>query len=81
MLNNVVQNNLAELWSLLNFLMPDIFENLEDFESWFNFDDLGAEGNENKILDKEAESSIISNLHQILKPFLLRRVKNEGWLL
>ncbi|KAJ3413204.1 hypothetical protein HDV05_008338 [Chytridiales sp. JEL 0842] len=71
-----LQNNLAELWSLLNFLMPDIFENLEDFESWFNFDDLEA-GAENKILDKESEEQVVSKLHQILKPFLLRRVKSE----
>lgn len=32
-----LQNNLAELWSLLNFLVPTIFNNIEDFESWFDF--------------------------------------------
>ena len=26
-----------ELWSLLNFLIPDIFEDADEFESWFNF--------------------------------------------
>jgi len=26
------QNNLAELWSLLNFLLPDIFDDLESFQ-------------------------------------------------
>lgn len=30
-----LQNNLAELWSLLNFILPDIFSSLEEFESWF----------------------------------------------
>jgi len=29
-----LQNNLAELWSLLNFILPDIFASLEEFESW-----------------------------------------------
>ena len=29
-----VQNNLAELWSLLNFILPDIFEDLEAFQEW-----------------------------------------------
>lgn len=29
-----LQNNLAELWSLLNFILPDIFSSLEEFESW-----------------------------------------------
>ncbi|KAJ3108454.1 hypothetical protein HDU97_001161 [Phlyctochytrium planicorne] len=71
-----LQNNLAELWSLLNFLMPDIFKNLEDFEGWFDFDELN-EGDDRKILDKEAKESVVTNLHQILKPFLLRRVKTE----
>ncbi|MCI49728.1 ATP-dependent DNA helicase DDM1-like, partial [Trifolium medium] len=27
-----LQNNLAELWSLLNFILPDIFSSLEEFE-------------------------------------------------
>ena len=31
-----LQNNLKELWALLNFLLPDIFESSDDFESWFN---------------------------------------------
>jgi hypothetical protein len=31
-----LQNNLSELWSLLNYLLPDIFSNLADFESWFD---------------------------------------------
>lgn len=29
-----LQNNLAELWSLLNFILPDIFSSHEEFESW-----------------------------------------------
>lgn len=31
-----LQNNLSELWSLLNYLLPEIFSNLADFESWFD---------------------------------------------
>ncbi|KAJ3327951.1 hypothetical protein HDU76_010850 [Blyttiomyces sp. JEL0837] len=72
-----LQNNLAELWSLLNFLMPDIFENIEDFESWFNFEELKDDDNSTKLLDKPATASIVSSLHEILKPFLLRRIKTE----
>jgi ATP-dependent DNA helicase len=30
----VLQNNLAELWSLLNFILPNIFDNLESFQKW-----------------------------------------------
>ena len=32
-----LQNNLGELWSLLNFLLPDVFTSLKDFEDWFDF--------------------------------------------
>lgn len=33
----VPQNNLQELWSLLNFILPDVFSNVEDFNEWFDF--------------------------------------------
>ena len=29
-----VQNNLEELWSLLNFLLPSVFNSAEDFQDW-----------------------------------------------
>jgi SWI/SNF-related matrix-associated actin-dependent regulator of chromatin subfamily A member 5 len=31
-----LQNNLHELWALLNFLLPDVFQSSEDFDEWFN---------------------------------------------
>ena len=31
-----LQNNLSELWALLNFLLPKIFNSCDDFEKWFN---------------------------------------------
>eukprot|EP01121_Diplochlamys_sp_Union-15-3_P012282 TRINITY_DN3655_c0_g2_i1.p1 TRINITY_DN3655_c0_g2~~TRINITY_DN3655_c0_g2_i1.p1 ORF type:complete len:283 (+),score=49.62 TRINITY_DN3655_c0_g2_i1:42-890(+) len=31
-----LQNNLSELWSLLNFILPDIFDSVENFQSWYN---------------------------------------------
>lgn len=30
-----LQNNLHELWSLLNFLMPDVFQSADLFDSYF----------------------------------------------
>ncbi|KAE8708802.1 hypothetical protein F3Y22_tig00110332pilonHSYRG00258 [Hibiscus syriacus] len=30
-----LQNNLHELWSLLNFLLPEIFSSAETFDEWF----------------------------------------------
>lgn len=31
-----LQNNLHELWSLLNFILPDIFDSSELFDTWFS---------------------------------------------
>ncbi|KAK9459633.1 SNF2 family N-terminal domain-containing protein [Lipomyces oligophaga] len=72
-----LQNNLAELWSLLNFLLPDIFHDLELFQSWFDFSALNRENGTQEILDSETKNQLVSNLHAILKPFLLRRVKSD----
>ncbi|KAL8751959.1 MAG: hypothetical protein Q9184_005891 [Pyrenodesmia sp. 2 TL-2023] len=72
-----LQNNLSELWSLLNFLIPEAFSDLEQFETVFNFSDAqDKDGNEN-VLKQTKKKEIIDSLHAILKPFLLRRVKAD----
>jgi hypothetical protein len=30
-----MQNNLGELWALLNFLLPTLFNSLDAFNEWF----------------------------------------------
>ena len=72
-----LQNNLAELWSLLNFLMPEVFDTLENFESFFDFSAVLEKGGHKQIIEKEAKSNLVASLHAILKPFLLRRVKAD----
>lgn len=69
-----LQNNLHELWSLLNFLLPDLFNSSADFDEWFK---LGAEEglSENDIEKKNVK--MVQQLHKILKPFILRRTKIE----
>ena len=42
-----LQNNLHELWSLLNFLLPDVFGSSEAFDRWF---DLQSDDEEAKKL-------------------------------
>lgn len=69
-----LQNNLAELWSLLNFLLPEVFDDLKSFESWFDIDTLGEA---DSMVVAEREQNILSMLHQILTPFLLRRLKSD----
>ncbi|XP_038074783.1 lymphocyte-specific helicase-like isoform X1 [Patiria miniata] len=72
-----LQNNLAELWSMLNFLLPEVFDDLKTFESWFDFSTLTKQGGDEAIVAKEREQHIVSMLHQILSPFLLRRLKSD----
>ena len=52
-----------ELWSLLNFLLPDVFAKADDFDSFFSLDGDG---------DKRA---VMKSLHAVIRPFLLRRMK------
>ncbi|XP_068955376.1 lymphoid-specific helicase [Petaurus breviceps papuanus] len=70
-----LQNNLAELWSLLNFLLPDVFDDLKSFESWFDINSLTEIAED--IVAKEREQNVLHMLHQILTPFLLRRLKSD----
>lgn len=72
-----LQNNLTELWSLLHFLMPDIFDKLESFEAWFDFSALKEKNGVEQILSEDRKKKLVSSLHAILKPFLLRRVKAD----
>jgi SNF2 family DNA or RNA helicase len=59
---------LHELWALLNFLLPSVFDSAEEFDALFTV----TTGGEGKA---EIESSVLTKLHKILRPFLLRRLK------
>ncbi|KAK4775981.1 hypothetical protein SAY87_023942 [Trapa incisa] len=67
-----IQNNMAELWALLHFIMPTLFDSHEQFNEWFskgieNHAEHGGTLNEHQL----------NRLHAILKPFMLRRVKKD----
>ncbi|KAL5715233.1 ATP-dependent DNA helicase ddm1 [Ranunculus cassubicifolius] len=72
-----LQNNLAELWSLLNFILPDIFSSHEEFESWFDFTGKCKTAEDQEELEEKRRVQVVSKLHGILRPFLLRRLKSE----
>ncbi|RCI08142.1 hypothetical protein L249_6330 [Ophiocordyceps polyrhachis-furcata BCC 54312] len=59
-----LQNNLHELWALLNFLLPDVFGDAEAFDQWFSGQD-------------RDQDTVVQQLHRVLRPFLLRRVKSD----
>ncbi|KAG8045157.1 hypothetical protein GUJ93_ZPchr0008g12188 [Zizania palustris] len=60
-----LQNNLHELWSLLNFLLPEIFSSAEAFDEWF------------QISGENDQQEVVQQLHKVLRPFLLRRLKSD----
>ena len=89
-----LQNNIPELWSLLNFLLPSIFASVETFDQWFNkpfssfrtsalatsntsgdVDDSTDAAGSN--LNQEERLLIVHRLHEVLRPFMLRRVKDQ----
>eukprot|EP01096_Ripella_sp_DP13-Kostka_P016088 TRINITY_DN771_c0_g3_i2.p1 TRINITY_DN771_c0_g3~~TRINITY_DN771_c0_g3_i2.p1 ORF type:complete len:1469 (-),score=859.98 TRINITY_DN771_c0_g3_i2:128-4390(-) len=70
-----LQNSLPELWSLLNFLLPSIFNSVENFEQWFNAP--FANTVENVDINEEETLLIIHRLHKVIRPFLLRRLKKD----
>ncbi|CDW98397.1 hypothetical protein [Sporisorium scitamineum] len=72
-----LQNNLPELWALLNFVLPRIFNSVKSFDEWFNtpFTNTGNEGG--MMLNEEEALLIIKRLHKVLRPFLLRRLKKD----
>lgn len=60
-----LQNNLHELWALLNFLLPDIFSSSDDFDAWF------------ASHSSKAQDEMVTQLRRLLQPFLLRRLKAD----
>lgn len=75
-----LQNNINELWNLLNFLMPTVFDTDQDFKSWFSKPfAIGDEPDDEEAEEtsQEEQMVLINRLHQVLRPFMLRRVKTD----
>jgi SWI/SNF-related matrix-associated actin-dependent regulator of chromatin subfamily A member 5 len=49
----------------LNFLLPDIFGDADQFDEWFS------------LADDQGQENVIRKLHTVLRPFMLRRVKKD----
>ncbi|XP_078064934.1 SWI/SNF-related matrix-associated actin-dependent regulator of chromatin subfamily A containing DEAD/H box 1-like isoform X2 [Mustelus asterias] len=67
-----LQNNLLELMSLLNFVMPNMFSSsTSEIRRMFS--------SKTKILEQQStfEKGRIAHAKKIMKPFILRRVKSE----
>lgn len=63
----------TELWALLHFIMPSLFDSHDEFNEWFSKDIENAAENKGSKLNEHQ----LRRLHMILKPFMLRRVKRH----
>jgi ATP-dependent helicase STH1/SNF2 len=72
-----LQNNLPELWALLNFVLPKIFNSVKSFDEWFNTPFANTGGQDKIELTEEETLLVIRRLHKVLRPFLLRRLKKD----
>jgi len=64
-----LQNNLHELWALLNFLLPDVFASAERFDQLFDL--------QKNAQNDETKKAIVAQLHRLLRPFMIRRLKAD----
>lgn len=67
-----IQNSMQELWALLHFIMPSLFDSHDEFSDWFS-KDIESHAQSNTQLNEQQ----LKRLHVILKPFMLRRVKKN----
>lgn len=70
------QNNLTELYALLSFILPHVFNDQDLFESQFDFSEITTSDG-SKLSEQEEVTLLVAQLQNILKPFLLRRCKKD----
>ncbi|BGP15225.1 Putative DNA helicase ino80 [Rhodosporidiobolus nylandii] len=68
-----IQNSMHELWALLHFIMPSLFDSHDEFSEWFSKDIEKSADDKNKAMNEHQ----LRRLHMILKPFMLRRIKKN----
>ena len=61
-----VENNLLELKSLLDFVMPEILGTKQQFKGYFQ-----------QPIEKEQDQNRVSELKDLISPFILRRTKQQ----
>ena len=72
-----IQNNVLELWSLFDFLMPGYLGTERQFSIKYSKPILASR--DSKASSKEQEASVFAmeSLHAQVLPFILRRLKND----
>ncbi|KAH8383101.1 hypothetical protein KR009_006769, partial [Drosophila setifemur] len=72
-----IQNNVLELWSLFDFLMPGFLGTEKQFAQRFSRPILASRDAKSSAKEQEAGVLAMEALHRQVLPFLLRRVKED----
>jgi TATA-binding protein-associated factor len=72
-----IQNNVLELWSLFDFLMPGFLGTEKVFQDRFAKPIAASRNSKSSSKEQEAGALAIEALHKQVLPFLLRRLKEE----
>ncbi|RZC50868.1 hypothetical protein C5167_019290 [Papaver somniferum] len=72
-----IQNNVLELWSLFDFLMPGFLGTERQFQASYGKPLLAAKDAKCSAKDAEAGVLAMEALHKQVMPFLLRRTKDQ----
>lgn len=72
-----IQNNILDLWSLFDFLMPGFLGTERQFQATYGKPLLAARDPKCSARDAEAGALAMEALHKQVMPFLLRRTKDE----
>lgn len=72
-----IQNNVLELWSLFDFLLPGFLGTEKQFQVRYSRPILASRDPKSSSKDQEAGALAMESLHRQVLPFLLRRVKED----
>ncbi|KAI9477717.1 MAG: hypothetical protein EXX96DRAFT_567910 [Benjaminiella poitrasii] len=72
-----IQNNVLELWSLFDFLMPGFLGSEKIFNERFGKPILASRDSKSSSKEQEAGALALEALHKQVLPFLLRRLKED----
>ncbi|KAI8096669.1 uncharacterized protein BX664DRAFT_324574 [Halteromyces radiatus] len=72
-----IQNNVLELWSLFDFLMPGFLGSEKSFNERFGKPILASRDSKSSSKEQEAGALALEALHKQVLPFLLRRLKED----
>ncbi|KJE93117.1 hypothetical protein, variant 1 [Capsaspora owczarzaki ATCC 30864] len=72
-----IQNNVLELWSLFDFLMPGFLGTEKRFADVYSKPILASRGARSSSREQEAGTLALEGLHRQVLPFILRRMKED----